>query len=276
MKLLGKRVFISGAGSGFGRELALKLSLEKGAHIVAADIDENALAKLSQDILKYDGLISTVVLDVRSKESLKNLIDREFENNHIDIWINNAGIVDLGLFHEQSLESIEAMIDINFKAYCFATRLIMTAMEDYGRGLIVNMGSLAGEVPAPYISTYAATKYAITGLTLSLQEELRQRGSNVEMMLVNPGFARTTLNQDYFPEWFNPALTTASLVADDVIDAIEKGHSYITPGLNAKVLKAIYRRFPALTLRLSKMLLLKKPWHLFLNRFDLPNKKKTS
>ena len=129
------------------------------------------------------------VIDIKTDRILKELKDE-----NIDILINNAGFGDAGNFTETSLDKEMDMIDLNIKAYHILTKLFLKdfVKRDYGR--ILNVASMAGFMPGPYMATYYATKNYIVSLSLAIYEELKRDKSNVKISIFCPGPVNTNFN----------------------------------------------------------------------------------
>ena len=119
---------------------------------------------------------------------------KELKDENIDILINNAGFGDAGNFTETSLDKEMDMIDLNIKAYHILTKLFLKdfVKRDYGR--ILNVASMAGFMPGPYMATYYATKNYIVSLSLAIYEELKRDKSNVKISIFCPGPVNTNFN----------------------------------------------------------------------------------
>ena len=119
---------------------------------------------------------------------------KEVKKENIDILINNAGFGDSGNFTETSLEKEMEMIDVNIKAYHILTKLFLRdfVKRDYGR--ILNVASIAGFMPGPYMATYYATKNYIVSLSLAISEELKKDNSKVKISIFCPGPVDTNFN----------------------------------------------------------------------------------
>ncbi len=268
-----KVVAITGATGALGQALVRRFSAEK-AVLVLIDRDEKALRKLSEELSRQGVEAGCFVCDFSHSENLTALM-REIlvKFPAIDLWINNAGITRVGAFAEQTQAEWEKVIEINFLATVRLTRLVLPVMQKRGCGKIVNLASVAGAVPAPWMTSYTASKHAVVGFTRALQEELRQQSSHVEMLLVTPGFFESALiqsEQASFPEWLKPVLGDPQSVAGEILSALRKNRRESTPTLNGKLMMALYKSFPVMVTRSSKMLLTRGPLDLILNRYTVP------
>jgi short-subunit dehydrogenase len=187
----GKTIAITGAARGIGYATARAL-LARGGRVVIGDRDvarlESAVAGLS-DV----GLVSGHPLDVTDPESFSTFLDkaRTYGSGHVDVLINNAGVMPIGAFLEQSEQTIRTAIEVNFCGVLTGCRLVLPEMVKRRSGHIVNIASLAGIMAVPGQVVYAGTKFAVVGLSTALADEYAAQG--VEVTVVMPPFTNTEL-----------------------------------------------------------------------------------
>ena len=129
-------------------------------------------------------------LDVTSAESVSTLVRGVIERfGRIDVLVNNAGTGAAGAAEESSVAQDQRVFDINFFGLVRMTKAVLPHMRAQGRGRIINVSSVLGLVPTPYMASYAATKHAIEGYSESVDHELRERG--VRVLLIEPAYTRT-------------------------------------------------------------------------------------
>jgi short-subunit dehydrogenase len=128
------------------------------------------------------------------KLAVQNVIDAA---GRIDVLVNNAGYTVQGAFEETSIAQAQAMFDVNVFGVMRAIQAVLPPMRAQGSGLIVNVSSVLGFLPAPYLAMYAATKHAIEGLSESLDHEVREFG--VRVALIEPNFTRTNFGAHTIP-----------------------------------------------------------------------------
>ncbi len=271
--LTGRIVLITGAAAGIGRHLALCFAGAQ-ATVIAVDIDQTALDALVDEAAKFGLDVAGERCDVTELGALKAVRDRALhERKRIDIWVNNAGVAGTGAFADVSAEQFDRVLDINLKALVYGTRLALEAMEAQGMGRIVNMASVAGHLPAPYMTAYNASKFGVVGFSRALQAELRLRDSPVSITLVSPGFVDTDIigrgTETGFPEWLSFLLAKPENVAKEIVAAVEAGKDEIFPTLNGKLMRGMYKIMPNTTVRSAKVLLAKSWKDVFLNRITL-------
>lgn len=181
-------VFITGASSGFGAEMARKF-IHHGHKVVVTGRRQDRLNALATDL---GPAVHSIVMDVTSKTSINTALaalPQEWQN--IDVLINNAGLA-LGIEPAQdaSLEDWETMIDTNCKGLVTMTRQVLPGMIARGRGTIINIGSTAGAYPYPGGNVYGATKAFVEQFTLNLRADLV--GTGVRATNIAPGLVGGT------------------------------------------------------------------------------------
>lgn len=182
------KILITGASSGMGRDMALYL-LENNHEVYVVSRNKQTL----KDIYKDYKNVKIYEYDLTIKDNCYNLYN-ELKKENIDILINNAGFGDAGSFSETSLAKELDMIDLNIKAYHILTKLFLQDFIKRDSGHILNVSSMAGFMPGPYMATYYATKNYITSLSLAIYQELKRDKSNVKISLFCPGPVNTNFN----------------------------------------------------------------------------------
>jgi hypothetical protein len=215
-------ILITGASSGLGKEMTLYLK-NQGHKIYAVARDKKKLDKIYK---KYE-CIKTLEFDLRDPDNCCKLYNK-LKNKDIDILINNAGFGDSGNFSDTSLNKELDMIDLNIKAYHILTKLFLKEFIKKDRGKILNVASIAGFMPGPYMATYYATKSYILNLTLAINEELRQQKSNVKISIFCPGPIKTNFEQVANVK-FNISLLDSKYAAKYAIDAMNRDKLLIIP-----------------------------------------------
>lgn len=182
------KALVTGASSGIGRDMAKYLnSLGYELYLVSQNKKD-----LDREFKGYDK-VHTYSYDLRKEEECIKLY-KEVNEENIDILINNAGFGDAGNFTETSLDKEMDMINLNIKAYHILTKLFLKDFTKRNYGRILNVSSMAGFMPGPYMATYYATKNYITSLSLAIYEELKKDKSNVKISIFCPGPVNTNFN----------------------------------------------------------------------------------
>ena len=181
------RVLVTGAAKGMGRELSRRV-LAAGGHVIAWDMDAEALASLHDDAAALPGTVETAVVDVTDRERVEQAA---LEVGPVDILVNNAGIVRGGFLTEAQPRDIELVMNVNTMSLFWVTRAFLPAMVERNSGHIVTIASSAGLVPLRSAVSYTTSKHAAVGFHDSLRQELRTQAPGVRMTLVTPFFVNT-------------------------------------------------------------------------------------
>ncbi len=169
-----KSALVTGTSSGIGKETALLLA----AHGFTV---YGTVRKLTGETRFQE-----IVMDVTDQESVDAAIN---QIGSIDLLVNNAGFGILGALEETSVEEAQAVFDVNFFGVMRVTNAVLQSMRERRSGRIVNVSSLMGIVPSPYMGVYSASKHAIECYTEVLDHEVRAFG--IRAVLVQPGFTKT-------------------------------------------------------------------------------------
>jgi NAD(P)-dependent dehydrogenase (short-subunit alcohol dehydrogenase family) len=179
-----KTILITGASSGFGKLAAKKFQAE-GWNVVATMRTPEKETELNQ--LEN---ITITKLDVTDKDSINSAVNATIERfGKIDALVNNAGYGALGVMEAATEEQIRKEFDVNFFGLIDVTRAVLPFMRKEKSGVIVNISSVGGRITFPFFSLYHASKFAVEGLTESMQYELYQLG--IKVKLVEPGAYNT-------------------------------------------------------------------------------------
>lgn len=187
----GKTVAITGAARGIGYATAEAL-LKRGARVVIGDRDV-ALQESSVARLGNLGPASGYPLDVTDRESFASFLDkaRTDGGGHIDVLINNAGVMPIGPFLEQSEQSIRSSLEVNLYGVITGCQLALPDMIARRRGHIINIASLSGLIPVPGQVVYVGAKFGVVGLSAALADEVAPHGVHVSVVM--PPFTKTEL-----------------------------------------------------------------------------------
>lgn len=179
-------VLVTGGSQGIGQATA-QLFAQKGYDLVIAARQADRLEAAAEAIRSsYHREVLAVPTDVRDPEQVQNLVDRALEKfGAIDILVNNAGIYISGPVESFSLDDWHQAIDTNLWGYIHTIYALLPHLLDRKRGTIINVSSIGGKVPVPYLAPYSTTKFAIAGLTEALQAELAPKGIQVSGIYPN-------------------------------------------------------------------------------------------
>ena len=249
-------VVVTGGARGIGRSL-VRAYLEAGARVSALDAAESALQDLAKE--NPSEKLITLVCDVSDAASVEAAATRVVAfMGKPDLWINNAGISVLGAFEDVTAADFDRVWRVNFQGVVNGTRAALTRMKEPERGVVCNVASINGLVPAPFMSAYTASKHAVVGFTRALQLELSQKQSPLRVVLVCPGFVKTDIMKGHegfeFPKWLDFAVGDVDRTAREIVEGLASGSDEIIPTWNGKAMKAASRLAPAWLARSSRML----------------------
>src|SRR5256884_5853384 len=184
MKLKKLVALVTGASSGIGKATAERLATAGykvyGTSRRGATPGQRSFEMLSLDVTSDESVAAAVNALLRSE-------------GRVDLLVNNAGfsVAPAGA-EESSIEQARAIFETNFFGIVRMTRAVVPHMRRQGGGRIINIGSVLGFLPAPYMALYAATKHAIEGYSESLDHELRTRG--IRVSIIEPAYTKTQFN----------------------------------------------------------------------------------
>jgi NAD(P)-dependent dehydrogenase (short-subunit alcohol dehydrogenase family) len=212
--LNGKVVAITGGARGIGKATATAL-VRNGCRVAIGDLD---LALAEETAAGLGGGTVALALDVTDRGSFESfLAETERQLGPVDAVINNAGIMPVTPFVEESPESVRRQVDINLHGVITGTQLAIERLRPRGSGWIVNIASQAGKAGIPGIATYSATKHAVVGVSEAVRAELRDSG--IEVLCVMPTVVNTELTSGVGQKWVKPV--EAEDVADAIVEAME-------------------------------------------------------
>jgi len=176
---------VTGSSSGIGFETSVLLA-RNGFHTYAA-VRNIKKSQASFDIAKNDGLpLETIELDVTSDKSVNEAINKILlESKRIDVVVNNAGYALVGALEDSSIDEIKAQFETNLFGAVRIMCAVLPIMRNQRSGKIVNISSMGGRIAIPLDSAYHGTKFAIEGISESLQYEVEQFG--IRVILIEPG-----------------------------------------------------------------------------------------
>ncbi|WP_461084305.1 oxidoreductase [Streptomyces deserti] len=172
---------VTGASSGIGKEAARAL-VAAGFDVVGTGRDTSRVAPLRG--------VTFLDLDVTSDASVTTAVEQVIVLlGQIDVLVNNAGVGSMGAAEETSVAQAQGVFDTNVFGVMRMVNAVLPHMRAQGRGRIINISSVLGFLPQPYMAAYAASKHAIEGYSESLDHEVREHG--VRALIVQPAYTRT-------------------------------------------------------------------------------------
>ncbi|MDH6493069.1 oxidoreductase [Streptomyces sp. SAI-127] len=216
---------VTGASSGIGKETARAFA--------AAGFEVIGTGRRTSGLTPPAG-VTYLDLDVGSDESataaVAEVVDRF---GRIDVLVNNAGIGASGAVEENSLAQAENVLNINILGVIRMTKAVLPHMRAQGSGRVINISSVLGVAPQPFMALYVASKHAIEGYSESLDHEVREHG--VRVLLVQPAYTRTSFDANAAqPDTPLPLYAERRRAFDEMVaEAMEKGDD---PAVVAKVI----------------------------------------
>jgi NAD(P)-dependent dehydrogenase (short-subunit alcohol dehydrogenase family) len=255
-RLTGRPVMITGAASGIGRSLALRLN-RLGSPVAIADLDETGLKQTASSL---KGSVLTRVLDVSDAAEQRKFADevRDWLPAPLAGVFNNAGVALSSTVLDADPDDDNWLHNINFHGVVNGTRAFLPILVAQDSGVIVNTSSVFGLAGMPFQSAYCAAKFAVRGFTDSLRQELR--GTGVSAVNLHPGGIKTNIvrngrmrqdpegrsrSMDEMAASFDKiAMTTPDKAAQIIHRGVEAGKARILVGPDAYVFDAMMRIAP--------------------------------
>ena len=209
-----KVVFVTGVSSGIGRATAVQFA-KRGCKVFGS----------VRDTKKAEAIpgVEFVEMDVRDAASVKRAVDVIIgRSQRIDVLVNSAGGTMLGSVEETSVAEAQALFDTNVFGTLRTTQAVLPHMRQQRSGRIINVSSVLGFLPAPYMGLYSASKHAIEGMSETLDHEVRNFG--IRVVLVEPSYTKTNLDLNA-PQAANPISAydaDRDLVSKAIVRSVQK------------------------------------------------------
>ena len=252
MRIENKVALITGASEGIGAACAAEFA-RAGAKLALTARSEEGLRRAAPDAL-------ILPADLTDAEARRRVVAQTIERfGAIDILINNAGVGYYLPSWSAPLEDARRMMELNYFALLDMVRLVAPYMKARSQGTIVNIGSIAGKVPLPWMTLYSASKYAVGALSEGMRGELAASG--VQVMLVCPGYVKTRFQNNVIggaPPGDILRSRRFAITPEDCARAVRRGverdkRTVVTPSIGW-VMVALYRLFPGFAQsRMAKM-----------------------
>ncbi|MEW6271890.1 MAG: SDR family NAD(P)-dependent oxidoreductase [Thermodesulfobacteriota bacterium] len=224
-RFAGKVVVVTGASSGIGSAAARQFAAE-GASVALVARGAQTLEWVAGEIRGTGGVARAYPADVRDRTACESLLRSVAEAfGGIDVLVNNAGANHRGPLESQRPEDLAQIIEVNLIAPIVLTRLALPYLHRRERAAIVNVASIAGQIPVAHEATYSASKSGLRAFTFALREELE--GSGITVSAVSPGPVDTGFlmeDLEHVPDlvFANP-MSTCAEVAKLIVDCAEDG-----------------------------------------------------
>jgi len=253
----GKTYVITGASSGFGRGVALRLAGMK-ANVVLAARRTEVLNQVAAQAQAAGGTALVVTTDVSNPQDVRKLLDAALQRfGRVDVWINNAAVGAIGPFDTVPVEDHARVVDVNLKGVIYGSHVALQQFRKQRAGILINLGSVESEIPLAYHASYSATKAAILALDRALNEELRLAGLRgpIEVATVMP-WATDTPFFDHAANYTGrtarmPMMDPADKVVDYIVYASLHPSEEVPTGWKARGALWSHHIAPDLTERVS-------------------------
>jgi short-subunit dehydrogenase len=251
----GKVAVITGAASGIGKALALKLA-EQGCDLALVDKDMIGLMSIQEELGLFSVRCIIEDLDVSDRQAFVGFSEKVIAQfSQVDMLFNNAGVSLIDSVENQSFDDFHWLMNINFWGVVYGSHTFLPYLKKSPDAHLVNVSSLFGLLSLPLQSAYNSSKFAVRGFTESLKMEMA--GTNVSVHCVHPGGIKTNITNnakistEHVPKSeilanFNKqAKTTAEQAADVILLGLVRNKRRILIGKDAKLLDLIVRWFPS-------------------------------
>jgi NAD(P)-dependent dehydrogenase (short-subunit alcohol dehydrogenase family) len=250
MKVAGKVVVVTGAGSGMGRQVALEL-LRRGARVAAIDINGTTLEETVSLAAGRGDAIATHVVNITDRAAVEALPQAVIDRfGGVDGIINCAGIIQPFVrLNDLDYAAIDRVFDVNFRGTLYMTKTFLPWLLKRPVAHVVNISSMGGFLPVPGQTIYGASKAAVKLLTEGLSSELK--GTNVHVTVVFPGAVATNITTNSGVEMpamgagaKTPPVLPADKAARIILDGMEHDRYRVLVGRDARLMDALYRLSP--------------------------------
>ncbi|MEM8533860.1 MAG: SDR family NAD(P)-dependent oxidoreductase [Chloroflexota bacterium] len=212
MELRNSVIIVTGASSGIGAATARELA-RHDAIVVLAARRVDLLDSLAAEIEEHGGRVLAVPTDVSRRSDIDHLIQTVLDRYHrIDGLVNNAGVGG-GSSMADSDDKMERIVTVNLLGPARCAQAVLTTMRERNRGVIVNIGSVAGDIGISGV--YSASKFGLRGLNDALRREVWRE--NIDVVLIQPGFIRTPMTKGVKMPMVEP-----EVIARAVVEAMQR------------------------------------------------------
>lgn len=258
--LKNKRVWITGASGGIGKEMAIQMA-NAGAKLILTARSVEKLESLKERLVGDEHLICPMDLSKTGEipDTVKKVLSKV---ETIDVLVNNAGISQRSLVKDTHLEVDRKIMELDYFSKVVLTKSLLPHMTENQQGLIISISSVAGKIGTPMRSAYCAAKHALIGFMDALRAEVH--ANNINVMVVTPGSVQTDISKNALEGDGKKHNVTDPMIANGIpvdvcVKKIIKGIQKETPELmiaQRRERMAVYVRrfFPSLLFRMMTKL----------------------
>ena len=244
---------VTGAASGLGRAIAVRLARD-GWHLALADVDTAGATETVRLVEQAGGTAQVEPLDVRDEHAWRDLLERlRSQWRHLDLIVNNAGVVASGEIGAMSIDDWDWLLSINLRGVFLGCHTMLPwLIENPRRSYVLNMASVAGLISGPKMGAYNVSKAGVISLSETLFQEVRQH--NIGVTAVCPWFVKTNLlNHGRFTDmrektagatFTENSRVTPEKVADQAVRGMYRGRLLVVVGFRANQLFWTKRQLP--------------------------------
>ncbi len=249
-----RRILLTGASSGIGRELA-RLLAPYHTRLLLLARSEGPLLKLAEELRRAGAASAEPIVGDVTDSAFRVAVARQIHDEWggLDLLINNAGVSAHDRFSDSSQELLRQIMEVNFFAAAELSRATLPLLTQGNDPLLVNLGSILGHRGVPFNSAYCASKFALRGWSEALRPELARDG--IDLLLVSPG----TIDTEFFDHllakskklpWGEPKGLPAKKAAAQIVRAIVRRRHEIYPNWRGRLLVLLNRLSPTLVDRI--------------------------
>ncbi len=248
---------VTGAASGIGRALAIRLAKDGIAGIAISDVNEKALEETAAMVRDTGVPVSTHIVDVSDSDAVNKFAEDVLaRHGRVTHLVNNAGVGLIGVFEQLTIKDFEWLMGINFWGVVYCTKAFLPTLLEQETAHVVNVSSVFGLIAPAEQTAYTSSKFAVRGFTESLRHELEE--TNVAVACVHPGGVKTNIvrnskvaegtpadwKQNSVKLFDKVAKTTSEEAAEVIVRGIKNKNPRILIGKDARAISILSRLFP--------------------------------
>jgi NAD(P)-dependent dehydrogenase (short-subunit alcohol dehydrogenase family) len=264
--LAGRVVLVTGGSRGLGLLLARQLA-RRGARLAICARDARELEVARVALVALGTEVEAIPCDLGEPDQVGAMVDGvETRLGPIDVLVNNAGIIQVGPLETMIPDDFEETMRANFWGTLYPTLAVLPGMRARGEGRIVNITSIGGKIAVPHLLPYSCAKFAAVGFSEGLAAEVA--GQGIRVTTIVPGLMRTGSylqarfkgRREAEATWFSlgaslPGISiSARRAARRIVLALERGETFVTLGLPAKLLRVLHAALPGATVRIMSLI----------------------